>query len=197
MEAITSPPHRRPVTLVHVMKKKLRSVRRPSRSSETELTSPTNSTNSSRSSHVSPSFSSPQRRGGSPADLHAFHGSRRVVPNAHLPTTSLSLRHHRPTRPQALPTPDFYDRFPHAVGPLANVVVTTLSEYHALLLTAKRIRLVSSKTERNVDEGRLVEDDVRKGGFLVYQPEGAHPQYFQLFGSASDVYGSASYVVSA
>ena len=74
--------------------------------------------------------------------------------NAHRPTGPL-LRHEHgrlmiaaedyDALPKALPTVDFYRRFPRAVGPLANVVVTSAEEYQTLpecVALVRRLRLL-------------------------------------------------------
>lgn len=217
MSALLSPRERRPVTLVHVMKKKLRGVLSPSTPTDTDFPTTINSLRNSPEAPalLSDGAASPSRqvgsssttnnnsnRNGSPTtQTGGAQVSRRVDPtittsrvtsNATSPTTSSPAQ--RYPRPDALPTPDFYERFPRAVGPLANVVVTSHAEYTMLLRTAKTIRLVSTKLERNADQRRLCEEDVQKGGFLVYQPDSVDPQYFQLYDCAEDVYGSASYM---
>ncbi|KAL7698285.1 hypothetical protein NQL31_002798 [Lotmaria passim] len=125
--------------------------------------------------------------------------------NAHRPTGPL-LRHEHgrlmiaaedyDALPKALPTVDFYRRFPRAVGPLANVVVTSAEEYQTLLETCDLIKLVKSSHHRDVARNRLCQKDIDKGGFFVYQPKGERPQYFRLRSASpsSDVYGSSAYI---
>ncbi|KPA74391.1 hypothetical protein ABB37_09097 [Leptomonas pyrrhocoris] len=98
--------------------------------------------------------------------------------------------------PQALPTVNFYGLFPRAVGPIANVVVTSPDEYQALLDTCEPVEVVKSSRDRDVRRNRLCKVDIHQGGFFVYQPQGRKPQYFKLrcAEESSDVYGSATYI---
>lgn len=97
--------------------------------------------------------------------------------------------------PHALPTENFYDRFPAAVGPLANVVISSPSELEVLVKMCDRVELVKSPKYRDVALNRLCVEDVHAGGFFVYQVKGQQPQYFKLRATAPEVeYGSASYI---
>jgi hypothetical protein len=100
------------------------------------------------------------------------------------------------TLPQALPTENFYSRFPRAVGPLANVVVTTSEELQVLLDTCEPVVVVQSPFQRDVARRRLCREDILQGGFFVYQPKGELPHYFQPCEapSPSEVYGTSTYI---
>lgn len=191
MTAVTTPRERRTVTLVHTVKKRLRDALKPTTTTNTQSSFATDETSISPSPHqlAALPFSRSAARGNGQGDPNNNQASSSTAEDAG--TSRLTPR--RPC-PSALPTRDFYRRFPRAIGPLANVVVTSAEDYQLLLLTAKRIAVVTSKKERKVEKGRLLEADVRKGGFFVYQPENACPQYFQLYKCAADVYGSASYL---
>jgi hypothetical protein len=100
----------------------------------------------------------------------------------------------RGPRPEALPTPHFYERFPRAVGPLANVLITSPEEYQMFCLTARPIEVVDQKEDRNVAKDRLCAEDIAKGGFFVYQPNSDAPRYFLLHDKKVDVYGTSAYI---
>lgn len=94
----------------------------------------------------------------------------------------------------ALPTPNFYVRFPRSVGPVANVLIASPEEYKMFCHTARSIKVVCTKEERNVAKDRLSMEDIAAGGFFVYQPNSPTPQYFLLHDKKVDVYGTASYI---
>ncbi|KPA74393.1 hypothetical protein ABB37_09099 [Leptomonas pyrrhocoris] len=195
-------PPRQSASLVHVMKTKLRNALSTTTPSETESDAVLDSRNGSPSAQTSPVFPSDntqEQQGDSrPTRSDAVDdGTRSGASNTAVTESSPSSaaspsRQH--SRPHALPTPDFYERFPRAVGPTANVVVTSHEEYKILLMTAKHIKVVANKRERSVEKGWLCQEDIQKGGFLVYHSANHHPQYFQLKKHAADVYGTATYI---
>lgn len=95
---------------------------------------------------------------------------------------------------EALPTVGFYERFPRAVGPLANVLIATPEEHRIFCLTARAIKIVATREERSVAKDRLCIEDIAKGGFFVYQPNSDTPRYFLLHDKKVDVYGTSSYI---
>lgn len=196
---------RRPVTVVDVMKETLRIVFTPSLSN-----SPSGSPNTNLGSRMTPnSFASTRR---APSNTGRLPSTTRQVSSTSTTATTNAAAHvdstaqpasadtaARPRRtqgphPTALPTENFYERFPRAVGPLANVLVVTREDYHLLLLIAQRITVVKNRWERNIREGRLSEEDLAKGGFLVYRPNSVNAQYFKMLSTAAEVYGSSTYV---
>ncbi|KPI88055.1 hypothetical protein ABL78_2831 [Leptomonas seymouri] len=197
-------PPRRPITSTQILKKSVRTTVVPTAPSSTRCgTTPNSNTGSPASQHVPqlPSGSISEPQGGSTLDRSGIThrgdsiGASNVNASVSNPS-SAPQQSQRCPHPNALPTPDFYERFPRAVGPLANVIVTSRKEYEALLLTAKRIEVVTSKWYRSVGKGRLCQSDIDKGGFLVYKPQSDSPQYFQLYERAEDVYGTATYLSS-
>lgn len=100
----------------------------------------------------------------------------------------------RPRYPSALPTVNFYERFPAAVGPMGNVVVTAEENDDMLLLINESITVVPNSRTRNVQKGRLTAKDVAEGGFLVYQPCSSNPQYFTMLTDGEGLYGSSVYI---
>lgn len=151
--------------------------RRSSASSSNSL-----STNTSGSNY---SENSPNASGQSAAPrLRRMHGRLVVSPEDY------------ENLPQALPTVNFYQRFPRAVGPLANVVVSSPAEYQMLRQTCDAVEVVASVRHRDVARHRLCQEDIDAGGFFVYQPKGRRSQYFKLrdVTSPSDAYGTATYI---
>lgn len=97
--------------------------------------------------------------------------------------------------PQALPTDNFYNRFPGAVGPLANVVVTSRSELAVLKEMCDPVEVVKARQERDAALNRLCMEDVSEGGFFIYAAEGEPSQYFKLRVTApAEVYGASAYI---
>lgn len=118
------------------------------------------------------------------------------VPVVHTEPPPPQQQQRRVPPPEALPTHNFYKRFPHAVGPLANVLISSPEEYSIFCLTARCIQVVANRNERNVEKDRLTAEDIAKGGFFVYQPNSETPRYFLLYDNKEDVYGTSNYIPS-
>lgn len=184
----------RPVTVVGAMKETLRSVfsSGPAKSANGNTTS----SPASRAGNITPFPSSTVPR----TTIRRVHQSATQTTPANTPAPATTTtapqprqRSSRQAHPDALPAPNFYEQFPHAVGPLANVVVTSDEDYLMMLLIAQRITIVRNRWDRNEREGRLSEEDIAKGGFFVYAPKSDNPQYFKMLTAAAKVYGSSSY----
>ncbi|KPI88056.1 hypothetical protein ABL78_2832 [Leptomonas seymouri] len=155
-------------------------------------------------SHTTASRYSTSSTSGVAAPSNASTSDTRSCGRLTRQSTSETAEHFRETRrrterrrgphPDALPTPNFYERFPRAVGPLANVLIASPEEYQIFCVTARRIHVVSSKRDRNAAKDRLTPEDIAKGGFFVYQPNSDNPEFFLLYDEKTSVYGSASYI---
>lgn len=207
MSSRDAAPLRRRITVVGALKK---SLRRATHSTEGRTAAGRNSSASAASipSSALPQRSSPQS--GSTSSLGGLTRSSSTADVVVSPSQPLPPQHHpqhpqqqqqqgggsqREPRLEALPTPDFYERFPRAVGPMANVVIATAEEYTMFCLTARRIVVVTRPEERDVAQDRLLAEDVARGGFFIYQPSSAAPEYFLLHEEQVTVYGTASYIL--
>lgn len=121
--------------------------------------------------------------------------TRHADPRAYSTTTGLAVQPAagQPRYPEALPTESFYTRFPGAVGPTGNVVLTTEENDDVLLMINETVTVVQDPRDRNVWANRLTAEDVAKGGFLVYRPNSANPQYFTILMDGEEIYGSSMY----
>lgn len=167
MSVHNAAPVRRRVTVVGALKKSLRCA---TASAERRL-APAQPFSSS----YSPARSSTSR---SASSQHGLSGSNTsdgdqttAVNTPTTPTPAQQQRQRREIHPaprlEALPTENFYERFPRAVGPLANVVIASEEEHQIFCLTARSIELVSRPEERNAAADRLTREDVARGGFFV------------------------------
>ncbi|KPA74394.1 hypothetical protein ABB37_09100 [Leptomonas pyrrhocoris] len=141
------------------------------------------------SSSTAPALSSTR----SPRTLNALTRSSSVVTLGRAPETPSRRERRVGPPPEALPTPNFYERFPRAVGPLANVLITSPEEFGHFRLIARPIRVVERKEERNAAKDRLSREDIARGGFFVYEPDNDAPRYFLLHDKKVNVYGTSSY----
>ncbi|KAK7201491.1 hypothetical protein NESM_000212600 [Novymonas esmeraldas] len=105
-------------------------------------------------------------------------------------------RQHDSPPPCALPTPDFYERYPERVGPTGNVVIPTAEEHRLFRLTATRVTVVETHA-RDASAGLYTREDIALGGFFVYEAVHKEPEYFVLQDTGSVVYGSSTYIQAA
>lgn len=90
--------------------------------------------------------------------------------------------------PEALPCPDYYIRFPHRVGAVGNVFLTSMEELEPWLLVARPVSRAEAETH---------------GGCIIYAPyslskgksQCADVRYYCITDSDDAVYGRAEYIL--
>lgn len=117
-----------------------------------------------------------------------FRPAHAVRPPAPPPPRPAARHTSTASHPHALPTPNYYERFPHRVGAMGNVVVASKEELELWLLVARPVSR---------------EEAEEHGGCIMYTPtpteeenvESGDVRYYCITDIDDEVYGRATYTL--
>lgn len=107
----------------------------------------------------------------------------------------LNMGQRRGRHPMALPCPNFYELYPAAVGPVANVLIASEEELEVVKLVAKPL---SDAEVQRMQRQRWAKpskgaEPLKTPCYYVHAPNSDSPLFFCLVEDPAEVYGSSTY----